>query len=156
MTSHPDTSVYIRLTAAMFEVRNVLWWLREKGANHVIIVAHQRKWLLQWNYNICKIQAHRPFHASLIGVVTCVGEQRYVLVFSAFLSITAVRFWPPTWRRPNRRIRKCPKCDITYNKSIPTTITRCLFNQRISLDVTKCRGQCIVEQAFDNDCFHFM
>ena len=48
----------------------------EKGANR--IVAHQRKWLLQRNCNICKIQAHRPFHASSIGVVTCVGEQRYV------------------------------------------------------------------------------
>ena len=48
----------------------------KKGANRIIV--HQRKWLLQWNYNICKIQAHRPFHASLIGVVTGVGEQRYI------------------------------------------------------------------------------
>ena len=48
----------------------------EKGANRIVV--HQRKWLLQWNYNICKIQAHRPFHASLIGVVTGIGEQWYV------------------------------------------------------------------------------
>ena len=48
----------------------------EKGANR--IVAHQRKWLLERNYKFCKIQAHRHFHASLIGVVTCVGEQWYV------------------------------------------------------------------------------
>ena len=50
----------------------------EKGANR--IVAFQRKWLLQQNYNICKIhvQVHIPFHASLIGIVTGVGEQTYV------------------------------------------------------------------------------
>ena len=52
----------------------------EKGAN--CIIAHQRKWLLQQNYNICKMQACRPFHASLIGVVTGVGEQRYVYCLS--------------------------------------------------------------------------
>ena len=72
VTSHPDTSVYVRLAAGV-KMYCGDW---EKGANR--IVAHQRKWLLQRNYNICKIQAHRPFHASSIGVVTCVGEQRYV------------------------------------------------------------------------------
>ena len=36
--------------------------------------------------------------------------------FSAFLSITAIRFWPPTWRRPNGRIRKCQKRDVTCNE----------------------------------------
>ena len=65
----------------------------EKGANQ--IVAHQHKWLLQRNYHICKILAHRPFHASLIGVVTDVGEQH---TFSAFHSITVIHFWPPTSR----------------------------------------------------------
>ena len=38
--------------------------------------------------------------------------------FSAFLSITAIHFWPPTWWRPNGQIRKCPKCDVTCNGSI--------------------------------------
>ena len=48
----------------------------EKGANRIVV--RQCKWLLQRNYHICKIQAHRPFHASLIGVVTGIGEQRYI------------------------------------------------------------------------------
>ena len=26
---------------------------------------------------LCKIQAHRPVYASLVGVVTCIGEERH-------------------------------------------------------------------------------
>ena len=70
----------------------------EKGTKRIVV--HQCKWLLQRNYNICKIQAHRPFHASLIAVVTGVNND----TFSAFLSITTIHFQPPTWRRPNRCI----------------------------------------------------
>ena len=47
----------------------------ERKALIVSLLTNASDYILQRNYTICKIQAHRPFHASLNGVVTCVGEQ---------------------------------------------------------------------------------
>ena len=33
--------------------------------------------VLQQDLHICKIQTYRPVYASLVGVVTCVGEEQY-------------------------------------------------------------------------------
>ena len=48
----------------------------EKGANCIALC--QRKWLHSMKTCVfCKIQAHRPVYASLVGVVTCVGKELY-------------------------------------------------------------------------------
>ena len=46
-------------------------------------------------------------------------EQSFVIdMISAFLSVTAIHFWPPTWWRPNGCIRKCPNVTSPCNGSI--------------------------------------
>ena len=73
----------------------------------------------------CKIQAHRPFHASLIWLENAavyvmeyshrgVGEQQFVQRLSLNHRNT---FLIPNMAAPNVRIRKCPKCDVTCNIS---------------------------------------